>query len=95
MVLIITNNLQGDTRIGLVTSKRVGGAVERNRARRRLRACFDDLLPLLKPGHDLMIIARQPISRATWPELKAALLNVLQRGVLLEKGEERTSGCFA
>lgn len=46
-------------RVGFTTSRKVGNAVERNRARRRLRAVADQALPhLAKPGHDYVFIGR-------------------------------------
>lgn len=46
-------------RVGFTASRKVGGAVRRNRARRRLRAAAAAVLPLhAQPGHDYVIIAR-------------------------------------
>ena len=46
-------------RIGFTASRKVGIAVERNRARRRLRAVVDQVMPLhAAPGHDYVLIAR-------------------------------------
>lgn len=49
----------GAPRIGFTASRKVGIAVERNRARRRLRAVVDRVMPLhAAPGHDYVLIAR-------------------------------------
>jgi ribonuclease P protein component len=46
-------------RIGFTASKKIGNAVARNRAKRRLRAAAQELLPLLgRPGHDYVLVAR-------------------------------------
>lgn len=46
-------------RIGFTASKKVGNAVARNRAKRRLRAITRDVLPTLgNPGWDYVLIAR-------------------------------------
>ena len=46
-------------RIGFTASKKIGNAVARNRAKRRLRAAARELLPLLgRPGHDYVLVAR-------------------------------------
>lgn len=46
-------------RIGFTASKKVGGAVERNRAKRRLRAVAQRVLPdRAMPGFDYVLIAR-------------------------------------
>lgn len=49
----------GAIRVGFTTSRKVGGAVARNRARRRLRAIAEQLLPLAgRPGCDYVLIGR-------------------------------------
>ncbi len=46
-------------RVGFTASRKVGGAVERNRAKRRLRAVAAQLLPLSgKGGNDYVLVAR-------------------------------------
>ena len=48
--------------IGFTASRRIGGAVARNRARRRLRAAVRALLPgAAKPGYDYVLVARPAI----------------------------------
>ena len=46
--------------IGFTASRKVGNAVVRNRARRRLKAVVDEVMPLYaKPGLDYVLIARR------------------------------------
>jgi ribonuclease P protein component len=46
-------------RVGYTTSRKVGGAVQRNRARRRLRALAEQILPHAgRPGCDYVLIGR-------------------------------------
>lgn len=46
-------------RVGFTASKKVGGAVQRNRAKRRLRAVAEEVLPAHAVGaHDYVLIAR-------------------------------------
>lgn len=57
-------------RIGFTASRRVGGAVQRNRARRRLReAVRSTLAPLARPGYDYVLIARQGTLTRPWAAL--------------------------
>ena len=51
-------------RVGLAVSRKVGGAVVRNRMKRRLRAIFDELLPTLPPGRDYVVIVRPGLAEA-------------------------------
>jgi ribonuclease P protein component len=54
----------GVTRVGVVASRAaVGGAVARNRAKRRLREAFRRHQELAPPGHDLLLVARGVINR--------------------------------
>jgi ribonuclease P protein component len=53
-----------EVRVGLAVSRKVGGAVQRNRLKRRLRAVFDELLPTLPDGRDYVAIARRGLAEA-------------------------------
>ena len=58
-------------RVGYTCSKKVGNAVARNRAKRRLRAAVAEALPRLgKPGWDYVLIGRNGVTAARpFPEL--------------------------
>ncbi len=71
------------TRIGLITSRRVGGAVVRNRVRRRLREAIRESRGRLRPGAWLVVIARHVAARATAAELRTEWLRLVERAALL------------
>jgi len=77
--------LHGETasRIGLITSRRVGGAVVRNRVRRRLREIVRSARPELKAGLWLALIARQGAARASFQALRDEWLQLAQRSAIL------------
>jgi len=67
-------------RVGFTASRKVGIAVARNRARRRLRAACDRILPLhAAAGHDYVIIARMETLKRPFPALVGDLETALRR----------------
>ncbi|MBQ9783589.1 MAG: ribonuclease P protein component [Clostridia bacterium] len=60
-------------RLGLSVSKKIGGAVERNRAKRIMRAAYDSLRPSLRTGFLIVISARGAIVGRTSTELAEEL----------------------
>lgn len=82
LILQIRRNLNDPEciRYGLTASKRVGGAVIRNRARRRLRALAAGILMRhAASGYDYVLIARSSTPIRPWPELEKDLLAGLKR----------------
>jgi ribonuclease P protein component len=67
-------------RVGFTASRKVGNAVMRNRARRRLKAVVAELVGKhAKPGHDLVLIARTATCECPFEDLKRDLLQALKR----------------
>lgn len=59
---------------GLTASKKVGNAVARNRAKRRLRALVRDAMPkLARPRIAYIFIARQALAEQSWPQMQQEL----------------------
>ncbi|MGO8997811.1 MAG: ribonuclease P protein component [Polyangiaceae bacterium] len=86
-VFLVAASVRGDgtaelarARLGLVVTKKVGNAVERNRVKRVCRECFRLWPDFVPPGVDLIVIARQGASalglaevREEWSRAQGAL----------------------
>lgn len=67
-------------RIGFTVSRKVGGSVERNRARRRLREAARLVMPArARPAIDYVLIGRHTTLTRSWPQLVHDLETALSR----------------
>jgi ribonuclease P protein component len=81
---MIRNDGRQAVRFGFTTTKKIGGAVVRNRARRRLREAARALSGRLAvPGTDYVLIGRRGTADCPWPrlldDLESALLSLRTR----------------
>ena len=80
LVSYVMKNRAGICRIGITTSKKIGNAVQRNRARRVIRAAAERL-PHFAPGYDIVFVARAKTARK-----KSTELSVIMERQLLSAG---------
>ncbi len=85
MVLVTLFNDQQKSRFGIIAGRSIGNAVERNRAKRLLRAALQPFLPVIAPGWDIMIIARHRMVDTTFKETQKALKILLQRAAMYQE----------
>lgn len=72
LVLYAKRNRAKRNRLGVTVSVKIGGAVVRNRARRRLRELFRLSQPQMKQGYDIVLVARSRTATAPYRELEFA-----------------------
>ena len=90
LVLCALRNDLGYSRFGFSVSKRVGGAVVRNRARRLMRETIRFRQAMIADGWDVIIIARQPVREVNFHQVDRAVEQLLRRARLLKTAEEIT-----
>jgi ribonuclease P protein component len=66
-------------RVAYAVGRRVGGAVQRNRLRRRLRAIVGQLTPQLQPG-DYLFSAAPRAAELSAGELRSTVMGALEAG---------------
>ena len=81
LVLYVMKNRSGRTRVGLTATKKIGHAVQRNRARRVMRAAIAEHLDYNIGGYDLVFVAR-----ARTPYMKSTQLSRTVARLLAEAG---------
>ena len=84
MVLYCRKNKLGHNRLGLTASVKLGHAVVRNRARRRLREVYRLNSPQLRKDWDIILVARSRTVTASWKELNDTFLRLCRKLEVLE-----------
>lgn len=85
LVLIYAKNRSDMVHVGFSVGKKLGNSVVRNRVKRRLREAFRPNLPLLLPGFDLIVIARDAALDAPFSSLADSLRYLLRKAGLFQK----------
>ena len=80
----VDGNIEISSRCGFVVSRRVGNAVLRNRCKRRMRESAKSFN--ISDGHDIVFIARENLSRATFGRIQDSMSALLlSAGLVVEK----------
>ena len=81
LVLYVLKTRGRNTRVGLTATKKIGHAVQRNRARRVMRAALAEHLSQNIGGYDIILVAR-----ARTPYLKSTQLSKTLAGLMRKAG---------
>lgn len=73
VVTYILKNKENNLQIGITTGRKIGKAVQRNRARRVIRAAYSKIYPELKSGYNIVFVARTKTVYSKSYEIEKAL----------------------
>lgn len=83
----VLNVSDGSKSVGIVTSRRVGGAVTRNKIRRRLREILRECLPQIAAGLRVVVVAKPAAAEAEFSGLRAEWLLLAGRLSIFARSE--------
>ncbi|MBE7004794.1 MAG: ribonuclease P protein component [Ruminococcaceae bacterium] len=87
LVIYAKPNHRKKNRLGVTVSTKLGKAVVRNRARRRLRELFRLSQGTMKQGYDVILVARSRTVTASYQELERAYRKLCDKLELTERTE--------
>lgn len=91
MVMYLLPRPDGSLRLGVVSSRKLGNAVERSRARRLLREVFRRHRSEFSGTYDVVLIARRELLDAKWQDIEKDLFDIAHRAGIYRAPEKRQS----
>ena len=86
-VLYIAKGRKERTRLGITVTKKIGGAVERNRAKRVITAAFRECAPDIQKGYDFVCVARTRILETNSNIVAEKMRGHLKKAGILNENE--------
>ena len=80
--LVYAKSRSETVRIGFSVSKRVGNAVQRNRAKRRMRAALTPMVTTLLGGYNVIFVAKPEVLEAPFGEIQKQMETLIKRAGL-------------
>ncbi len=88
LVSYIMKNRAGICRVGITSSKKIGNAVERNRARRVIRAAYQSIEDKISGNYDIVFVARSKTKYVKSTYLASVMMSqLIEAGVIDEKSD--------
>lgn len=89
VLALLPNDLEHN-RYGFAVGRRVGGAVRRNKVKRWMRESVRELHPALRPGHDIVFIARGPLADqgVNFEQVRDAMRTLSRKAGLLDESNQ-------
>jgi len=87
LIIYIRENQEEYNRVGFTVSKKVGKATIRNRVKRRMKESYRKQQDRVKPGHDLVFIARDTAANSSMAEIESAMMHLLRKKKMIKKKE--------
>ena len=85
LVSYVLKTKRSGVRIGITATKKIGGAVQRNRARRIIRAAFTAVISPNAAGADIVFVARTACLKKKSTDLEAAVrAHLMEAGVAVK-----------
>ena len=93
VVVYCRRNGKPENRLGVTVSAKIGGAVQRNRVRRRLKEIYRLNEHALPAGYDIVVVARVRSRYAGYREIEVSVLSAFRKlNLSLQPAQRPTAG---
>ncbi len=83
MIVFLSENQMDHNRFGIVTSKKIGNAVIRNRAKRQIREAIRKNLHQMQSGYNIVVVARYNIKNIKFELIEKDFLKLLRKACII------------
>ncbi|MBA4420158.1 MAG: ribonuclease P protein component [Anaerolinea sp.] len=88
LVLVVeTGEPDKQFQLAFLASKSLGQAVNRNRAKRLLRAAFEPFVNSIKPGCNALVIAREDLLSSSFLDIEQAIEQMLKKARIMKEND--------